>query len=47
MKKVLKLIILTLHQKGIINYSELVELLDEIKNATAIDLRRNRGKKAR
>jgi len=45
MKKVLKLIILILQQKGIITASEFADLLEQIKNATATNLRRNRREK--
>jgi hypothetical protein len=44
MKKALKLIILMLQQKGIITAKEFADLLDEIKNATATNLRRDRRK---
>ena len=47
MKKILNLIILTLKQKGIINYPEMVELLDQTKNATTTNLRRDRREKTR
>lgn len=44
MKKVLKLIILILQQKGIISAKEFADLLEEIKNAATTNFQRNRGK---
>lgn len=45
MKRILKLIILTLQQKGIITYPEMVEMLDQANATTTTDLRRDRRKK--
>lgn len=46
MKKLLKLIILTLKQKDIITAKEFADLLDKT-NATTTNLRRNRREKTR
>lgn len=45
MKKLFKLIILTLQQKGIITYPEMVELLDQANATATTNLRRDRRKK--